>query len=82
MQDFNWSNHAFMTVGQLYDDVASRLLDDKFRMIKSLTYMTIGRYTEVDTTMFRLAVRNYIQCLFGIRHDDYDYGRINTLLAR
>ena len=44
--------------------------------------MTIGSYTDVDTTMFRVAVMHYIQCLFGIRHDDYDYGQINELLAR
>ena len=44
--------------------------------------MTIGAYTDVDTSMFRVAVMHYIQCLFGIRHDDYDYGQINELLAR
>ena len=57
-------------------------LDSKYRTIKSLTYMTIGAYTDVDTSMFRVAVMHYIQCLFGIRHDDYDYGQINELLAR
>uniref|UniRef100_A0A8D8UTZ5 Sestrin-2 n=1 Tax=Cacopsylla melanoneura TaxID=428564 RepID=A0A8D8UTZ5_9HEMI len=25
---------------------------------------------------------NYVQCLFGIRHDDYDYGEVNQLLER
>ena len=44
--------------------------------------MTIGKYQSVDTRLFRRAVQCYIQCLYGIRHDDYDYGNINELLPR
>jgi hypothetical protein len=57
-------------------------LDDKFNTITNLTYMTIGKYQSVDTRLFRRAVQCYIQCLYGIRHDDYDYGNINELLPR
>jgi len=32
--------------------------------------------------MFRRAVQHYIQCLFGIRHDDYNYAHVNELLPR
>lgn len=32
--------------------------------------------------MFRRAVWNYIQCIYGIRHDDYDYREVNELLDR
>jgi sestrin len=32
--------------------------------------------------MFRRAIWNYIQCIYGIRHDDYDYREVNELLAR
>jgi hypothetical protein len=44
--------------------------------------MTIGKFESVDTQLFRMAVQRYSQCLFGIRHDDYDYGQINILLTR
>lgn len=42
----------------------------------------MGGRTDVDTSRFRRAIWNYIQCLLGIRHDDYDYGEINQLLER
>ena len=44
--------------------------------------MTIGRFRSVDTTLFRRAVERYVECLFGIRHDDYDYRQVNELLPR
>lgn len=36
----------------------------------------------MDTSKFRRAIWNYIQCIYGIRHDDYDYGEVNQLLER
>lgn len=42
----------------------------------------MGGRTDVDTSRFRRAIWNYIQCLLGIRHDDYDYGEINQLLEK
>lgn len=42
----------------------------------------MGSQTNVDTSMFRRAVWNYIQCIYGIRHDDYDYREVNELLDR
>ena len=42
----------------------------------------MGDLTDVDTTAFRRAIWNYCHCLFGIRHDDYDYSIVNQLLLR
>jgi sestrin 1/3 len=42
----------------------------------------MGDKQHVDTRMFRHAVWYYIHSLFGIRHDDYNYGVINELLER
>ena len=42
----------------------------------------MGRKTNVDTRLFRQAIWNYIQCMFGIRREDYDYHEINELLER
>nr|CAG4644863.1 EOG090X07PL [Leptodora kindtii] len=57
-------------------------MDDKFRLTYHLTYYTMGSKKDVDTSRFRRAIWNYIQCMFGIRHDDYDYGEVNQLLER
>lgn len=80
--EFSWADHAFYTVTRFNGDDMGTVIDNKFSVITGLTYMTIGRYESVDTKLFRLAVQRYIQCLFGIRHDDYDYGQINELLPR
>ncbi|XP_044282757.1 sestrin-1-like [Varanus komodoensis] len=40
----------------------------------------MAMHKDVDTSMLRRAIWNYIHCMFGIRYDDYDYGEINQLL--
>lgn len=68
-------------ISRFYDEIA-QLLDDKFTLAYNMTYRTMGRLTAIDTSMFRRATWNYIQCLYGIRWDDYDYSRVNVLLHR
>jgi len=81
VQDYSWDDHAFSLINRLYNDVGN-LIDDKFRLTYHLTYYTMGSVKDVDTSRFRRAIWNYIQCMFGIRHDDYDYGEVNQLLER
>ncbi|XP_063702954.1 sestrin homolog isoform X2 [Culicoides brevitarsis] len=81
VQDYSWDDHGLSLVSQLYNDVGY-LLDDKFRTAYNLTYYTIAGRQNVDTSKFRRAIWNYIQCIYGIRHDDYDYGEVNQLLDR
>lgn len=81
VQDYSWDDHGYSLVNRLYNDVGF-LLDAKFRVAYNLTYFTIAGRTNVDTSKFRRAIWNYIQMLYGIRHDDYDYGEVNQLLER
>ena len=81
-QEFGWIDHAFTVMSNLGGETLARLFDDKFSVITNLTYRNIGQLEAVDTRLFRMAVQRYAQCLFGIRHDDYDYGQINILLTR
>jgi len=81
VQDYSWDDHGYSLVNGLYNDVGN-FLDDKFKTAYNLTYYTLAGRTDVDTSRFRRAIWNYIQCLLGIRHDDYDYGEINQLLER
>uniref|UniRef100_A0A8C5LLK0 Sestrin 3 n=1 Tax=Leptobrachium leishanense TaxID=445787 RepID=A0A8C5LLK0_9ANUR len=80
-QDYSWEDHGFSLVNRLYSDIG-HLLDDKFRMVYNLTYNTMAMHEDVDTTMLRRALFNYVHCMFGIRYDDYDYGEVNQLLER
>ncbi|XP_075168597.1 sestrin [Haematobia irritans] len=81
IQDYSWDDHGYSLVNGLYEDVGT-LLDNKFRCAYNLTYFTMGGVKNVDTSKFRRAIWNYIQCIYGIRHDDYDYGEVNQLLDR
>lgn len=81
IQDYSWDDHGFSLVSSLYNDVGD-LLDLKFRAAYNLTYFTIADKTNVDTSKFRRAIWNYIQCIYGIRYDDYDYGEINQVSDR
>ncbi|KZC14110.1 Sestrin like protein [Dufourea novaeangliae] len=81
VQDYSWDDHGYSLVNRLYNDVGY-LLDDKFKTAYNLTYYTMGTHNKVDTSRFRRAIWNYIQCMFGIRHDDYDYNEVNQLLER
>lgn len=78
VQDYSWDDHGFSLVNRLYNDVG-HLLDYKFRSAYNLTYFTMADKTNVDTSKFRRAIWNYIQCIYGIRHDDYDYGEVNQV---
>jgi len=81
--DFGWIDYAFTVMSNFGGDILARLFDEKFSVITNLTYRNIGKIEAVqDTRLFRMAVHRYAQCLFGIRHDDYDYSQINILLPR
>ncbi|XP_067883284.1 sestrin-1 isoform X2 [Heterodontus francisci] len=80
-QDYTWEDHGYSLVNRLYPDVG-QLLDEKFQIVYNLTYNTMAMHKDVDTSMLRRAIWNYIHCMFGIRYDDYDYGEVNQLLDR
>lgn len=81
VQDYSWDDHGYSLVNGLYSEVGN-LLDEKFKTTANLTYNTMGGRRDVDTTVFRRAIWNYCQCMYGIRHDDYDYGEVNQLVER
>ena len=81
IQDFSWDEEGYSTIAR-FDEATADCLDEKFRTIYNLTYDTMGSHTSIDTTLFRRATWNYIQCVWGIRHDDYDYHEVNELLHR
>lgn len=80
--DFGWIDYAFTVMSNFGGEDLARRFDEKFSVITNLTYRNIGKIEAVDTRLFRMAVHRYAQCLFGIRHDDYDYSQINILLPR
>ncbi|KAM4795203.1 sestrin-2 [Rhinophrynus dorsalis] len=79
--DYTWEDHGYSLLHRLYPEVG-QLIEDKFQAAFNLTYHTIATHHGVDTLKLRRAIWNYIQCIYGIRYDDYDYGEVNQLLER
>ena len=80
VQDYSWQEHGFSVLNRFYDAEGSNLLDDKLSVAENMTYRTMASHSGVDTFVFRRAIWNYIDVIFGIRHDDYDYKDIDELL--
>lgn len=78
-QDYNWDDKAYHVVAQLFPEVAD-LLDEKFRTVSELTYKTLATKNDVDTTSLRRGIWMYVQLMYKIRYDDYNYGEVNSLL--
>ncbi|GIY58418.1 sestrin homolog [Caerostris extrusa] len=79
IQDCTWDDHAYSLLNRFYNDVGT-ILDKKFKVAYDLTYYTMGHKENVDTTIFRQAVWNYIHRIYGIIHDDYNYSEMENLL--
>lgn len=81
--EFNWKDHGFNVIEDCSTDkFLIATLDKKFAQTQSMTYCFMGKFEKVDTKKYRMAVWNYIQALFGIRHDDYEYSQVNVLLDK
>jgi len=79
IQDCTWDDHAYSLLNRYYNEVGT-ILDEKFKVAYDLTYYTMGHKENVDTTIFRRAVWNYIHRIYGIIHDDYNYSEMEDLL--
>uniref|UniRef100_A0A8D8UXZ2 Sestrin homolog n=1 Tax=Cacopsylla melanoneura TaxID=428564 RepID=A0A8D8UXZ2_9HEMI len=64
IQDYSWDDHGYSLINRYYNDVGN-VLDEKFKIAYNLTYYTLAGRTQVDTSRFRRAIWNYVQCLFG-----------------
>lgn len=77
IQDNCWDEEGFSVLSTFYSDIAV-LLDDKFRAARMLSPK--NDQTQNDNKKFRTAVWNYVQCIFGVKRDDYNYNEINEAL--
>jgi hypothetical protein len=61
------------------EPAAAPVLDKQFHLTFSLTYRTFGgRDRDVNTEPFRSAVWFYVQRLYGVRNDHYDYALVRS----
>ena len=76
------ADHGYALVARFYP-AAAPALDATFRTAFSLTYnrLSAAAGERVDTEPFRTAVRMYVQRLFGVRNDHYDYRLVNRFMT-
>ncbi|CAI8021574.1 Sestrin-1 [Geodia barretti] len=77
--DYSWDDHGYAFLNSLYPDICP-LLDGRFGTSFSMTYKFVGKEKNIDTTNFREAIWFYIHSIKGIRHDDYQYRKVNQVL--
>jgi len=77
IQDYCWDEEGFSVLSTFYSDIAV-LLDDKFRAARMLS--PDNDKTRNDNKKFRTAVWNFVQCIFGVERDDYNYNEIDEAL--
>lgn len=81
VQEFAWEDSGSGFMNWVNWDMTS-LLDMKFTVAQDMTYYKMGHKPNVDTFAFRRAIWNYIHCLLGMFHDDYNYAEIDHLLEK
>jgi hypothetical protein len=77
-EDFNWEEHVYSILLKFVPDYAEA-------QNQQMTYafeMTKGCFgnTEVDTSLFRSAIENYLMYIYGVKDDAVNYGTINKVL--
>ncbi len=80
--DFSWEEHAYALVARCYPPGAP-VLERQFKTAFNLTYSRFSATGEaVNTEPFRTAIWYYIQRLYGVRNDHYDYAMVNRCVPR
>ncbi|GES88938.1 sestrin-1 isoform X2 [Rhizophagus clarus] len=83
LQDYCWEDHGVIMVNNYLPDTGE-VLDQEFTEIRDFTdYSLFHSYkSDLDTTPLRQAIWYYVQRLFGLCKDDYEYRDINTFLNK
>jgi len=74
IQDYCWDEHGYSVLSTFYHDLAV-ILDEKFRKAKYFINETDDKTSKLTT-----AIWYYVQSIFGVHHDDYNYKQIDQIL--
>jgi hypothetical protein len=78
--EFNWEDQGFYILKEVIESKIE-VINKEIEYALDLTSQTIGGGQKIiDTIHFRNAIRCYVELLFGIYNEDYDYSKTNKLL--
>ena len=77
--DFKFSDQAIYILEKVVPEISDSVWN-RIRMAFAMTYDTIGQDSGVETAPLRRAIWNYVQRVYGLQYDDYNYTDINRFL--
>jgi sestrin len=78
--DFKFSDQAIYILEKIVPEISDSVWN-RIRMTFAMTYDTIGQDSGVETAPLRRAIWNYVQRVYGLQYDDYNYTDVNRLLG-
>eukprot|EP01017_Pseudomicrothorax_dubius_P042021 TRINITY_DN6804_c0_g1_i8.p2 TRINITY_DN6804_c0_g1~~TRINITY_DN6804_c0_g1_i8.p2 ORF type:complete len:400 (-),score=68.46 TRINITY_DN6804_c0_g1_i8:1752-2951(-) len=78
--DFSWKNDGFSFVNQLFSELTVSL-NAIFEEVNTMTTNSVFQTLNTDTSALRKAINMYAKDIFGIKHANYPYKKINRLMA-
>lgn len=77
--EFRLTDQAYFVLEKMAPEVSESIWD-RIRTATAMTYDYIGQDSGVKTGPLRRAIWNYVQRVYGLQYDDYDYTDINKFL--
>jgi hypothetical protein len=77
--DFRFADQAYYIMEKIIPDVAECIWS-RIMTTFAMTYEYVGQDTGVNTGPLRRAIWNYVQRVYGLQYDDYNYTDINRFL--
>lgn len=78
--DFKFADQAYYTLEKIIPEVSESIWN-RIRTTFAMTYEHLGLDSGVETGPLRRAFWNYVQRVYGLQYDDYDYTDINNFLS-
>lgn len=79
--DFNWDEHGYHILKEYDSDLIESVFEET-NFCFSMTFNSLGHLKDVRTKPIRFAMSTYIEKIFGLEREDYDYSHVNKLISR
>ncbi|OMJ72020.1 hypothetical protein SteCoe_29633 [Stentor coeruleus] len=77
--EFSLTNQAYFVLEKMVPEVSESIWN-RIRLATVMTYDYVGQDSGVETGPLRRAIWNYVQRVYGLQYDDYNYTDINKFL--
>ena len=77
--DFKFGDQAYYILEKMIPEVSESIWN-RIRTTFAMTYEHLGLDSDVETGPLRRAMWNYVQRVYGLQYDDYNYTDINKFL--